>query len=103
MRCVVCGSSNDVRRRLTVRGDSYGTTCDDGECIALAWDAYWQRQHPECVTQDDTELLVWQWRRRRAEVEGRHFDEAPPKSEAEKAIDAWIHSSDLELVARELE
>ena len=89
-RCAVCGrQSADVKEHRTISGTRYGMACI-GECQGLLWEAHFVKQ-----TSDepyDHALVLWGWRRRRAEVEGKSFNEEPPKSPAEKSSERWAIS-----------
>lgn len=100
LRCAVCGrQSADVKEHRTISGTRYGMACV-GECQGLLWEAHFVR----ATGGDDYShaLILWGWRRRRAEVEGRTFLEEPPKSKAERELDALIEAHGLGVVAREV-
>ena len=81
LRCAVCGRESAIRQE-TVSGDFFGNACE-GACLGLLWEAWFIKR--TAGSEFDHALILWQWKRRRAEVEGRPFAEAPPKSIAEKA------------------
>lgn len=83
MRCAVCGGSDasKVHDWETHGGTRYGMACR-GECAGLLWEAHFLRATK--VDAGELDLLLWKWRRRRSEVEGRTFSEPPPMSEAER-------------------
>lgn len=81
MRCAVCGRDNpEVRRCETVSGTVYGSACR-GECEALLWEAWFlttEFGRPESEPEFWSALMLWKWKRRRAEVRGEDFTEPPP-------------------------
>lgn len=82
MRCAVCGRSTpEVLRWATRGGTDYGMACR-GECAGLLWEAHFIRA--TSGSEEDQALILWRWRRRRAEVEGRRFDEPAPMTAAEQ-------------------
>lgn len=89
-RCAVCGvSSSAVSEQVTLGGTRYGMACP-GECQGLLWESHFVRatgaKPYECA------LVLWGWRKRRCEVEGKPFNEEPPKSPAEKSSERWASS-----------
>lgn len=99
-RCAVCGSEGlEVREHVTAGGERYGMPCP-GECSGLLFEAHFIR----ATGGDEHEhaLVLWRWRRRRAEVEGRTFLERPPESAAERALTRLVHERGWDDVAREL-
>lgn len=99
-RCAVCGrASADVMEQETAGGTRYGMACP-GICQGLLWESHFVR----ATGGDEYEhaLILWHWRRRRAEVQGRTFAEAPPKSAAERELDTLIEAHGLGDIAREV-
>ena len=83
MRCAVCGGTDPhlVRDWETRGGTRYGMACR-GECAGLLWEAHFLRATG--CTDDEMDLLLWRWRRRRAEVQGQDFPEPSPMSRVER-------------------
>lgn len=67
-------------------GERVGHFCR-GECQGLGWEAFFVTK----MKGDEYEhaLILWRWRRRRAEVDGRTFLEPAPKSPAEMDLERW--------------
>lgn len=76
MRCAVCAvDSERVKRQFTAGGEDFGSACP-GECAGLLWEAHYNRATG--ANEDEHGLVVWKWKRRRADVEGRVFLEPMP-------------------------
>lgn len=85
MRCAVC--STDGAKEMSTHGDErVGFFCV-GECQGLGWEAFFVTK----TNGDEFEhaLILWRWRRRRAEVDGRTFLEPAPKSLPEMDLERW--------------
>ena len=83
MRCRVCLGPGATKRH-TAGGTYYGAACE--ECHGILWEAHFLEATG--AGEYDRALLAWQWRRRRAEAEGRTFLDEPPKSPAELVLEA---------------
>lgn len=100
MRCAVCGrTAPDVYRWSTVGGTDYGMACR-GECAGLLWEAHFIRVTDG--TEEEHSLIVWKWRRRRAEVGGRRFAEPMPESESDAAFRRLLEERGWGAIAREV-
>ena len=91
LRCAVCGREA-AHRNETASGEFFGNACK-GTCLDLLWKAWFIKRTGG--TEFEHALILWEWKRRRAEVEGRPFSEAPPKSAAEKAWGRMALSCDV--------
>lgn len=99
-RCAVCGTeSAEVREERSHSGTRYGMACP-GTCQGLLWESHFVRA--EGGGEYEHALCLWRWRRRRAEVQGRPFREAPPKSPAERELERLIESAGWGDVAQEV-
>lgn len=96
-RCAVCGREAAPRHE-TASGEAIGNACRE-VCLGLLWKAWFTKRTSE--SEFDHQLILWEWKRRRAEVEGRPFTEAPPKSAAEKAWQRAELSGDVPPAAAE--
>ena len=93
-RCAVCSRSHaDVHEHRTIGGTRYGMACR-GECHGLLWESYFVSATGG--GEYDLAVIVWQWQRRRAEVEGRPFVLPHPKTQAEAQLDRWAASLPVE-------
>ena len=89
-RCAVCGRSGpEVREWLTVDGTRYGMACR-GECAGLLWEAHFVKATG--AGEYELAVILWQWQRRRAEVEGIAFVLPYPKTQAEAQLERWAAS-----------
>jgi hypothetical protein len=97
-RCAVCG--RPATRELRTVGGTYLGRYDEDACAALLWEAHFLRATgaPEW----EHAAVLWAWRRRRAEVEGKDFTEPRPASPAERQSSATIEARGWGEAAREL-
>jgi len=84
-KCAVCGRPGAQSMRLE-SGKVIGKACE-GECQALLWSEHFARWSG--APRHELDFIAWEWRRRRAEVEGRTFTEPCPKSPAELELDRF--------------
>lgn len=73
--CAVCGRAPAVRRE-TLGGTFYGNACDSDPCPGLLWEAHFIKATNGSTY--DHELVLWHWRKRRADVDRRTFLEPLP-------------------------
>ncbi len=89
-RCAVCGATHgDIREWETAGGTRYGMACR-GECAGLLWESHFVKATKG--TDYDYACILWQWQRRRAQVEGRVFVLPYPKTTAEVVLERWAAS-----------
>lgn len=97
-RCAVCGKDGAKEwssSSLTVFGRAH-----EGICFALLWESHYVAATGG--SEHDHAFVLWQWQRRRAEVEGRLFTEPPPLSPADEETNAELERLGLCDVAKEL-
>ena len=78
--CAVCGKPGAGVLELADE-TRVGLACP-GECVGLLWEAHFLRA-TKAPAHEHAEVL-WMWRRKRADAEGRVFLEAPPTSPTER-------------------
>lgn len=95
MRCAVCEADFPaVTQHHTAGGALYATACP-GVCAALAWESWWETHTGAPQWQRD--VTRWRIQQRRGLVL------PPPRSPAERQLDAALASREWADVARELE
>ena len=92
-RCAVC-ARDGATKLTTVGGTHLGHACAD-VCTGLLWEAHFVR-----VTSPGDEhehaLVLWRWKGRSADVNGRPFHEPPPESPVEQRLTGWANSMGVE-------
>lgn len=83
INCAVCGRPG-ATRQTTVGGTFYGNACKS-ECLGLLWSAHFIKATGG--SEFDHSFVLWEWRRRRAEVDGRTFLEPAPLDPRDAAGD----------------
>ena len=86
--CVICGGPG-ASPRLTAGGATFGVTCPDATCIGLSWELWFHRE-TKALGEHEVAEVRWQVDKRRAEVAGQVFNRPPPRSPAERRLDAHV-------------
>jgi len=84
-------------RQTTVGGRFYGNSCRDESCAGLLWEAHFVTATGG--TPYEHEVVLWGWRRCRAEVEGRTFLEPLPDDPRDQASERVAVEMDARLLS----